>query len=607
MATDLEKARSIKYLGKDFSGFKRDLVKFTQAHWSGTYSDMNETSPGMMLLEQGAYVGDVLAQYIDHNFNELKMERARQLKNVVSFARSLGYRAKGKRAAVGEANVIVEVPATTDARGETIPDDTYSPTLRAGARLDGPNGVAFETLDPVDFSSSLGRFVTGSEFNATTGLPTNFALMKAVRITAGKTQTQTVAITDFVPFKTVELTQEDVLEVLSVVDSDGNDWYEVDFLAQDTVFDSDANPDDDSDVVPYVLKLRSVPRRFITERDPTTNKTSLVFGSGEGVDFDDILVPNLADLAIPLPGRNVFTSVALDPQNFLKTRSLGLSPYDTTLSIKYRTGGGLQTNVPPKSIKTVSEAVLDFNSTNLDTAKKGNVEGSLQCINLKKTDGGGPEEGISEIKANAGAFFAAQNRIVTREDIHSRVMSIPEKFGKPDKAFVKWNNTNSLSLDLHVLTRDANGHLAVASSALKENIKTYLSKFRMMTDAINILDADIIDIGVKFGVVVSSKYNRSEVLVRCLDAVRSYFAIDKQQIGQPIVMSDLSAELQDVDGVISVFELSINNVFGAAAGFEYSATRFDARAATKNGIVYCPEDAIFEVRHPRRDIVGVAK
>lgn len=609
MASDFFKERSIKYLNRDFVSLKRDLVDFSQAHHSGVFQDFNESSPGMALLELTAYVGDVLSFYQDRQFDELKQQTARQIENVVAIAKQHGYKPQGKRAARGMETFFVEIPSTT-VGGVLVPDDTFSPILRKGARCQGPEGSSFETLDDLDFSVSTvtsPRFVTGSRFDQSTGLPTHFAVKKDVEIVAGETKTDTFVLSSFQQFLQLELSNTDVIEVLDVVDSDGNSWIEVDYLAQDAVYDSVLNTDTDSDVVPYIMKLVSVPRRFITDRDPTTSKTKLIFGSGDGVNFDDVLIPNLADLAIPLAGRNTFTTFALDPQNFLKTRSLGLSPFNTTLTVRYRVGGGPQTNVDAKTIKSVAQAVLDFSSTSLDPLKVSAVKGSLQCLNLKKTEGGGDEESISEIKANEAAFFAAQNRVVTKEDYMARVPTIPAKFGKPAKVFVKRNNINSLALDIHVLALDANGHLTTASSNLKNNIKTYIGPYRMLTDGVNILDSNIINLRCSFGIVCAPKLVRSEVLTKCLDVVRSYLDISTMQIGQPIILSDLEADIQSVYGVISVYELKFTNVIGTVDGLSYSSVRFDPSANTNNKILYCPENSIFEIKYATKDIVGVSK
>jgi hypothetical protein len=610
MATDFVLDKSVKYLNKDFRSFKSDLIKFSQAHHSGVFQDFNESSPGMAILELQSFVGDVLAFYIDQNFNELRDETSRQIESIVSNAKSRGYRPSGKRAASGVESFFIEVPATTQL-GSRVPDDLYSPILRKGAKIGGPNGTIFETLDDVQFSASSpsdNRFVTGSRFDSTTGLPTFFAIRKDVQVVAGETKTFSTSVSDFQQFFQVELPESDVIEIISVFDSDGNEWFEVNYLAQETVFDQTTNVNDDNSIVPYVLRLKTVPRRFISDRDPTTNKTSIIFGSGDGISFDDELVPNLADLSLPLAGRRTFSSFSLDPQNFLRTRTLGLSPVNTTITVSYRVGGGPQTNVPPGSIKSVNEAVLDFSSTGLDVAKKSSVIGSLECTNVSRTDGGAPEESVAEIKANSAAFFAAQNRVVTREDVIARVLSLPARFGKPEKVTVKRDTVSLLAFDLHLLAKDPDGHLTQATSTLKNNISTYLSQFRMLTDGINILESDIINLGVQFGVVTSPKMNKVQVLAACLQTIQDYFDIDRWQIGQPIIISDLQSRIQDVLGVISVYQLGFRNIVGLQSnGLSYSQVTFDVAAATSNNILYCPDNSIFEVKNPVKDIVGESK
>jgi hypothetical protein len=315
----------------------------------------------------------------------------------------------------------------------------------------------------------------------------------------------------------------------------------------------------------------------------------------------------VANLALPLSGRQTFSSFTIDPQNFLKTSTLGLSPYNITLTVTYRTGGGDVTNVPPGSIKTVNEATIDFSSTSIDPIKKANVIGSLECINVKKTSGGGPEESISEIKANSSAFFAAQDRVVTREDYVARVFSMPAKFGRVEKAFVRKDAINEMALDLHILSKDENGSLAQATPTLKINIQKYLSKYRMLTDAVNILDTDILNIGVDFGVVISPKFNRSEVLAKCLSTMKDMLDITNMQIGQSLVISDFVRALQDIVGVISVYKVDFYNKFGTVDGLTYSTNRIDIQSWVQNGILYCPENAIFEVKNLNKDIMGESK
>lgn len=606
MAIDVRKERIVSLLNRDFKALKRDLITYSKAYATGSFTDFNESSAGMAILEFSAYVGDGLNFMLDQAFNE-SGDSATQMKNVVANAKVRGYRPQGKRPAVGSLGWAIEVPATVNSNGEVVPDDNYTPILLKGSQAVAKNGTVFETLDDVYFTASLGREVTGSQFDATSGVPTHFAIRRYVDVVAGKTVTETFTIADFQQFRRIDLGQTDVIEVIDIFDSSGNEWYEVDYLAQDWVFVAETNQNDDGDTVPYVLKLQAAPYRFIVDRDIVTGVSTLVFGSGDGVNFDDELIPNVASYALPLAGRRTFNTFAIDPQNFLKTRSLGLSPHNTTLTVRYRVGGGSETNVPAGSVRQASAANFSWSSTNLTATTKGAVEGSVGCFNPISMTGGGPAESVREIKANAAAFFAAQQRAVTREDIIARALSIPAKFGRPEKVFVKPSVVGRFGYDLHVLSLDADGNLAKATPVLKENLATYLRKYKMLTDGINILDADILDVRVHFGVTVATGRNRSEVLLNCSQRLQEYFANDRMQIGQPIVVSDVISVLNGTSGVVSVYEVSFSNVFGLTDGLSYSDDRFNISENLRDGMLICPSEAIFQVKYPVRDIVGSAR
>lgn len=610
MTTPFIKDTTTKYVNRDFASLKRDLMAYAQAHFSGSFQDFNETSAGMAVLEFQAFVGDVLSFYMDQQFLEIKQETARQLKNVESFAKQLGYKPKGKRAARVLENWIVELPAISDGAGNRVPDLTYAPILRAGSQVGGPAGTFFETLQDVDFSQ--GTFdpsaTVASRFDQN-GQIVNFAVRRGVDSIAGTTVSEIIPVGAFEPYLRVPLSNTNVQEILSVVDGEGNVWYEVDYLAQNVVFDQIVNTGSDSNVVPYVLKFRAAPRRFVLDRSLAENSVNLQFGAGQGLKFDDEIVPNTADLALLTPGRATFSNVALDPQNFLKTRSMGLCPFDTSLTIVYRVGGGDETNVAPGSINNPTNVILNFKASNLDPTKVSAVQNSVECVNVSASEGGGPPESISEIKANAGSFFAAQQRCVTRDDYLTHVLSMPEKFGRVHKAYVKQSDNNPYSVDIHVLSKDFLGSLDKPSVMLKTNIVTYLSKLRMITEGVNILPANVIDVGLTFGVVVSPRVNRPQVLANCLDTMKNFFSLDNWQIGQPIVLSVISEMLSQIDGVISVYRIDVKSFNGITNGLSYSddVSNFDVAAATKYGIIYCPPDSIFQLHYPNSDLIGESK
>lgn len=604
---DLKKERIVSLLNKDFASMKRDVITFLQAYASGSFSDFNETSPGMAVVETQAFIGDILSFYLDQQYNELRDSTAVQIKNVQANAKMRGYRPFGKRPSRGLLSFVVEVPSKVNSTGEVIPDDSYTPILAKGSQGTANNGIVFETLEDIPFSASLNRAVTGSQFDSTTGLPTHFGLMKTVEVVSGRTVTETFSVTGFSPFKRIELSNSDVIEVIDVVDSQTNEWIEVDHLAQDWVFSDATNENDIDGTVPYVLKIKTAPRRFIVDCDIVTGKSTLIFGSGDGSSFDDDYVPNLGDLALPLAGRRTYSSFSVDPQNLLKTRSFGLSPHNTTLTVRYRVGGGQESNVAEMAIRQVSSAGLSFGSSGLAPLVKARVEGSIGCINEKRMTGGAPAESVREIKLNASAWFATQNRAVTREDVVARVLSMPTKFGKPEKVFVKTTPNSRFSYDIHVLSKDSSSRLTIATPTLKSNIVTYINKYRMLTDEVNVLDARIIDLRLNFSLVSASKVNRSEVLTVCLGKLIEYFDVDRMQIGAPIVLSDVISFIQSTPGVVSVSELSFSNVFGLSDGRTYSDVRFDVSAARSDGMIICPTDSIFNFSFPRRDIGGSSK
>lgn len=600
------KETSIKYINKDFEGFKRDLMRYSQAHFSGSYQDYNETSPGMMILELQAYIGDVLAFYMDQQFLETKAATSQQIENIEDYAKMRGYKPKGKRSSRVKLDFIVEVPEKDGA-----PDSDYLPILKAGSQAQSKSGITFETVDDLDFAKSTTDNPQQIVSVPSDGGPRTVAVRRWVEAVAGSTTTETFDIGDFVPFFRQKLGSTQVQDVLSITDLEGNQWFEVDYLAQNSVFDQITNSGDDSNAIPYILKLRSTPRRFVVEKSVSGQNCYLQFGGGEGLKFDDELVPNVANFAIPTLGKQQFTSYTIDPQNFLKTRTLGLSPHNTRLNVTYRVGGGADTNVPALTITKVVNANLTFGKSigggGLDQSLV-DIVSRVEVFNLADASGGGDEETASEIKVNAASFFASQARAVTKEDFVAQILSMPERFGRVEKVFVNSKKSTN-GIDIHLLTKDVAGKFAKSTDTLKKNVKTFIKDLRMLTSGISIFDTSIINVSLNFGVVVSPKYNRSEVLTNCISILKDYFKNDNMQVGMPIVFSDVKAQLQAVDGVISVYKFDVELKRGELDSTSPYVTdiNFDVSSNTRNGIVYCPPNAIFEVRYPDNDIVGESK
>lgn len=609
MATATQKKRALKYLNRDFESFKRDLVEHLRIYFPDTVQDFNESSVGMMLVEMVSFIGDNMSFYLDKRFNETFIETATEKKNLFKHAKQLGFKPFGKTSATGVVDGFLVVPVTAS-NEELIPDMRFAGTIKRGAKLKSGAGETYETLLDTDFSTIDPRdsnLVQVADRDSD-GNPTTFALKKEeIEVKAGETKTTTFSVGAYEAFKRLTIPEDDVLEILKTTDSEGNEWFEVDFLAQDTIFDGVANTGDDAEDVPFTLKLKSVPFRYETEFDIDANRTTLIFGTGDAEVFDGELIPDLGDLSLPLFGKDTFTDFFLDPQNFLKTRTLGLAPVNTTMTVQYRVGGGTITNAGAGEINTVADSTFDIGDSTLDATTVQDVGNSFSVLNSRPIQGGKDESSVEEIRALISANHASQGRAVNAEDFVARTLSMPSRFGSVFRANAKVSALNKNAVELVVLSQNALGQVTVAPSDLKTNLKRYLSRFRMMTDAIEILDGEIINAAVNFEVLTNPDFNKTEVIASAIEDLQEFFEVEKWQINQPVNLTDIYRLLSNVEGVLSVIAIDLSNRVGNFDSRSYSTTVHNIRENTRNGIIYSKENAIIEVKFPNKDITGVAK
>jgi hypothetical protein len=656
MASNIQKSfapnsKEIRYLNRDFSQMREALINFAKTYFPNIYKDFSPAAPGMMFIEQAAYVGDVLGYYTDYAFKESIMTSATERRNIINLARYLGYKVKPSRAATGLISVYQLCPSATDGMGSYFPDQDYMLLVKENSQFSNNAGSYYILNQAVDFgiSSSVSPRVESVYSRNTDGTPEFFLLQKTGTVSSGQIVTKEVVVTTPVPFFEIRLDEQNVLGILDVTDSDNNKWYEVDFLAQELVpiaipndaeFEGSLNQFKDS--VPYILKYLKTSRRYITLVDENNN-TSLQFGAGtNGVD-DEIVTfdSNLIGIGLANASR---VNVPLDPSNFLRNENYGVAPFNTTLKIRYIIGGGLQSNCQSNEIRNVVSADFDNPSEGLlpeQVDLLNTVKNSLQVSNPSTCVGGKDSETDEEIKLNAMANFAAQNRTVTQNDYLVRVYSLPGKFGSNAKAqiiadtslevgvnkilvgTVDQNNvgtvidnsnnnffrklafdvTNPFAINVYLLSFDANKKLIQPNAALITNLITYLKQTKIMTDGINVIDGYIINIGVEFSITVYKGFNKKDVLLTCIQAVQNFFNIDNWNFSQPINLSQLQLEIAKVDGVQSVISLKVLNK--TALDGNYSTVEYDVAAATKNGIIYPSVDpSIFEVKYPDSDIKG---
>jgi hypothetical protein len=612
--------RNIQYINKDFTELRASLVNYARTYFPTTYNDFSPSSPGMMFMEMAAYVGDVMSFYLDNQIQETYLQYARQTNNLYELAYMFGYKPNVTQVATVDLSFYQQVPAISS--GSTyIPDYSYALFVPANTTVSStdPSNTTFIIEDPVDFSvSSSGDPTEVTVYQVSSGgTVVDYFLLRKIRKAISST-INTTSFTFSAPqqFTTVEISSPNIVGILDIVDSDGNTWYEVDYLAQDTVFDSikntnvnDPNLSQYQGDTPYLLQLKGVQRRFTT-RFLNNTTLQLQFGAGTSADTDEEILPNSDNVGLGLPFEKDKLTTAFSPSNFIFTKTYGIAPSNTTLTVRYLTGGGVSANVPANTITSLNTGNIQFLNNNLNVSTANTVFNSLVINNLAAADGGGDGDTTEEIRQNASSNFATQLRNVTQDDYLVRSLSMPARYGVISKAYIEPTKAQSVQsgaaasiLDLYILSFDVNSKLRTASVALKQNLSTYLSQYRMVNDSINIKDAFIINIGVNFDIIVLPNYNSNEVLTRCILTMQNFFTIDKWQINEPIILRDLYVILDEVEGVQTVKNITISNKVGTALG--YSEFAYDTLGATINNVVYPSLDPmIFEVKYPNTDIQG---
>jgi len=612
--------RNIQYLNKDFTELRASLINYARTYFPTTYNDFSPSSPGMMFMEMAAYVGDVMSFYLDNQIQETYLQYARQTNNLYELAYMFSYKPNVTQVATVNVDFYQQIPASGSA-GSQSPDFNYSLFIPANTTVTSTasGSVSFIIEDPVDFSvSSSGDPTEVTVYETTGGNNIQYFLLKKTRKAISSTiNTTTFSFGTPQQFATVEISSPNIVGILDIKDNNtGDTWYEVDYLAQDTVFDSikntnvnDPNLSQYQGDTPYLLQLKQVQRRFVSRfLDSTT--LQLQFGAGTANDTDEEILPNPDNVGLGLPFEVDKLTTAFSPSNFTFTRNYGIAPSNTTLTVRYLTGGGVGANVPANTITSITSGNIQFLNSNLTANVANYIFGTLGVNNLEAADGGGDGDSTEELRQNASANFATQLRNVTQDDYLVRALSLPAKYGVIAKAYIEPTKAQSVAsgaaasiLDLYVLSFDNASKLRTASVALKQNLSTYLSQYRMVNDSISIKDAFIINIGVNFDIIVLPNFNSNEVLTKCILALQDFFAIKNWQINEPIILRDVFVILDSIEGVQTVKDLSFSNKVGTALG--YSQYAYDTVGATVSGVIYPSIDPmIFEVKYLDRDIQG---
>jgi len=610
--TALKSVRKRNYLARDFDGFRTVLLDYARQYYPDRIQDFSESSMGGLFLDMAAYVGDNMSFYLDHLYGELNNDTVVETVNIERALRNAGVPITGASAAVVQVDFYMEVPVISD--GSLTPDPTLLPTINAGTKIISDNGTEFSLLDDVVFWKSdektgtikvdpLVEEVNGRRIN---GRIVTKILKKSGTCGSGNQISQTFSIGDFVQFRRLTLSQPNVTQIISVSDSQGNTYYEVGNLTHDVVYKNVLNTSENTNSLMLVkddLKVIPAPYRFVKETSLNDRKSTLVFGGGTADNLEDDIIPDPSEFSIPLPYSQTFSKIAVNPQKMLQTSTLGIAAINTMLTVTYRYGGGLSHNTPANTIKSISDLSITFPG-NPTPGQQSQIRSTIEASNPEKASGGEDALTAEELLALIPSIKNSQERIVTKEDLLSRVYTMPSNFGRVFRASITRNPNNPLSSRLYIISRDNNNQLVAAHDKLKINLRRYLSSYRMISDAVDIMDAQVINLELYFQIIVDPSLNKQVLLQSIISDLKKQFEITNFHIGQPIVASDIVSTIFEKPGVVAVDEIKFNNMYGTIKNKIYSPVTFDVQLNTKNQIVYPPEGSIFEIKYPDINIIG---
>lgn len=596
MSSYKKRLTPIKYTSRDFESIRNDLIEHAKRYYPDTFKDFSEASFGALMVDSVAYIGDILSFYLDYQANESFLDTSIEYNNVLRHGKALGYKYAGRGAASGEVTLYIVVPANETGMGA---DSDYIPVLKAGSSFTGA-GNRFTLTDDVRFDQPDNHVVV-ARVNEATGMPTHYAIKSRGTVISGVTRFSTFDIGEFQRFRKIKIGGPNVSEIISVTDSDGNKYHEVDYLSQDTIFKEIVNKNITDDSVPSILKPITVPRRFSTMR--TRGSTVIQFGYGSESQLDQESVVDPKSIVMDLFGRDYFADRSFDPSKLLSTDKFGVGPSNTVLSVVYRQSTETGANTFVNSINEVSSKSFVFESSrDLAKVKKREVINSLEVTNEKPIVGDISMPSVEEVRQRIGDVFATQNRAVTKSDYQALAMMMPQKFGLVKRVnVIRDPDSTKRNLNMYVLSENANGFFTQANSTLKRNLKAWLSNYKMMSDTVDILDAKIVNIGIEFSIVVKPASDKIQALAKAHAVLAARYS-EKFYIGEPFYIAEVYSLVNKVSDIIDVKNAKI--VLKRRA--PYSDIRFDIPGNTSadGNYIATPKNVVLEIKFPSFDIKG---
>lgn len=596
----IKQKKSIKYTSRDFNSIKNDLLDYKKRYYGNISRDQNDASFDSMIIDLISLIGDSLSFNLDYAINESFLDSALQPDSIIRHGKSLGYKFKNNTSSYGNGTLYITVPAKSFGLG---PNSNYIPRLIKGSEFSTNSGISFILNENVDFSNSSNEVVVAA-IDDTTGIPSSYAIKATGRVLSGEISIQNITITDYIPFLRLQLNGSNIAEVLSVSDSEGHTYYEVENLSQDVIYKELVNRDSNKDTVRSILKPISVPRRYVVEQE--TNNTFIQFGYGSAEEIKLNSIADPSSVILKFHGKDYTTDSSFDPQKLNSTDKFGVVPSNTTLTIITRNNTSENVNASVGTIVNVNTAIWEFdNEGSLNSNVVSNIKASLEVNNEEPIVGDVSLPSNEEIRRRIYDTYASQNRAVTKQDYLSIIYNMPPEYGAIKRANITQDpDSFKRNLNLYVVSEDATGILVQTNRTIKENLKTWINSKKMLNDTIDILDATIINIGIYFEAIAIDEKNKYDALQEGIGILQDYY-VNKLDIGENFSISKIYSLLKLANSILDVTNVKlINNRGGIYSDSYYN---IENNMSSDGRELIAQENMIFEIRYLTQDIKGSIK
>jgi|TARA_R110000824_G_scaffold77439_3_gene195830 hypothetical protein len=593
--------RPISYTSRDFESIKASLVDHAKRYYPDSYKDFNEASFGSLMIDAVSYVGDVLSFYLDYQANESFLDSAIETKNIARVGRQLGFREDGSPSSTGVVAFYAVIPINASGEG---PDIDQAPILRKDSTVGSTDGNSFILIENVDFADANNEVVVARVDN-TTGQPTHYAIKSYGKVISGELRQETFTIGEYQRFLRVAIAGSNISTIISVEDSDGREYLEVPFLSQDVIYAQVPNYSTDSSEragARFTLKAIAAPRRFTV--DFVEGLSYLQFGYGSSTNLTEDVIADPAEVVLNTHGRSHITDDSFDPSKLLKTDKFGIVPANTTLTVTYRANTTENVNAAVGTVDTPIDIDVVFQDRSTLT-EEDDIINSIECFNEEAILGDVTTASAEEMRIKAYDNFAAQNRAVTKQDYAALCYRMPPEFGSVKRVnILRDEDSFKRNLNLYVLSENVDGNFVSPTQTIKENLRTWISRFKMLNDTVDIFNGEFVNLKLSYEVVSGFDVNKYDLLTRCNEALEKKFNA-KYNMGESFYLSDVYITLNAISGVVDTTNVIVQTK--SIAGYSQYPFNVNEHLSNDGRVLRAPDKVAFEIKDFDADITGVIK